>query len=75
MAVSVNEAAKEAFDARVVRAPGRAPWWVIPAVKTALAATDIMLAALCFIAAFYLREGGAVLRVYDGAGFGWSAKF
>lgn len=73
--VSINEAAKETFDARVVRAAGRAPWWMISAVKTALAATDIALAAGCFIAAFYLREGGAVLRVFDGAGFGWSAKF
>jgi len=73
--VSINEATKEAIDARVVRAAGRAPWWVIPAVKTALATTDILLAAFCFITAFYLREGGAVVRVYDGVRFAWSAEF
>ncbi len=71
----INQITERVFDARVVRAPGRAPAWVIPAVKTALAATDMLLAAFCFTAAFYLREGGAAVKFYDSVRFEWSAEF
>ncbi|MBD0325676.1 MAG: sugar transferase [Pyrinomonadaceae bacterium] len=61
-------------EARAVRAPARAPQWVIPAVKFALIIADVALAALSFIAAFYLREGNAILQQADGR-LMWSEKF
>jgi exopolysaccharide biosynthesis polyprenyl glycosylphosphotransferase len=61
-------------EAREVRVPARAPQWIIPAVKVALVLADLALAALSFVAAFYLREGQAILRNVNG-GLSWSAKF
>ena len=61
-------------EASIVRAPSRAPHWVIPTIKAALVVTDSLIAALSFAAAFYLRDGGAIFR-QTGAGLGWSARF
>lgn len=56
------------------RAPARAPRWALPAIKAALLLTDALLAALCFAAAFYLREG-LPLAVRSGETWEWNAAF
>jgi exopolysaccharide biosynthesis polyprenyl glycosylphosphotransferase len=62
------EAAKEiGVDARAVRAPARAPVWVIPAVKTLLVVTDIGLISVSFLAAFYFRHQQSIFQ--EGGGF------
>lgn len=61
-------------EASIVRAPSRAPQWVIPTIKTALVVTDSLIAAVSFGAAFYLREGGPIFR-QTGGEIGWSARF
>ncbi len=58
----------------IVRAPSRAPQWVIPTIKTLLVAADAFIAALSFVAAFSFRQGGAILQS-DSANFTWSARF
>ncbi len=62
-------------EASIVRAPSRAPHWVIPTIKTALVVTDSLIAAFSFAAAFYLREGGVIFRQTGADNFGWSARF
>ena len=62
------------LKARQVRAPARAPEWIIPTVKTALVVVDISLAVGCFLAAFYVREGEAVFERAGGR-LGWSEGF
>ena len=47
---------KRGVDPSTVRVPGRAPRWVIPAVKSTMVVADILIAALAFAGAFYLRE-------------------
>jgi exopolysaccharide biosynthesis polyprenyl glycosylphosphotransferase len=67
---------KTRVEASEVRAAARAPGWVMPAVKAALVAADASLAVACFVAAFLVREGGAVLSGYSlRGGFAWSAEF
>ncbi len=69
----VEQLDKLEVKAQAVRAEGRAPQWVVPAVKVSLAVIDALIAAACFIAAFYLREGEAVVvRLGDGR-LAWSA--
>jgi exopolysaccharide biosynthesis polyprenyl glycosylphosphotransferase len=58
----------------VVRAPSRAPRWVIPTVKAALILTDALIAALSFAAAFYIREGASVFQSGEQS-LAWSARF
>jgi exopolysaccharide biosynthesis polyprenyl glycosylphosphotransferase len=53
------------IDPSLVRVPGRAPRWIVPAVKVALVIADAVVAALSFMLAFYVREGVSV----------WSAQF
>ncbi|MEP6570023.1 MAG: sugar transferase [Acidobacteriota bacterium] len=62
-------------EASMVRAPSRAPHWVIPTIKTALVAADSFLATASFVFAYYLREGGAVLQESRAGGFAWTARF
>src|SRR5258708_1004921 len=50
-----------ATDASAVRVPARAPRWTVPLVKTLLAVTDIALALLSFVFAFYLRHHEAIV--------------
>src|SRR5688572_15134260 len=61
------------FDARSVRVPGRAPRWIVPTVKAGLVAADAFAAALSFIFAFMLREGGSAFAT--SGGLKWSEAF
>jgi exopolysaccharide biosynthesis polyprenyl glycosylphosphotransferase len=61
------------IDARVVRVPGRAPRWIVPAVKVSLVIADALASALSFILAFYVREGVSVFAA--GGGGVWSDRF
>ena len=63
------------IDPSIVRAPSRAPQWVIPAVKTAMVVADALIAATSFAAAFYIREGAPIFQQTSGGTFGWSARF
>lgn len=58
-----------------VQVPGHAPRWVMPAVKTALALTDVILAGFSFMIAFYLREGENILSSATVGHVSWSSKF
>ncbi|HEX8457561.1 MAG TPA: sugar transferase [Pyrinomonadaceae bacterium] len=63
-------------EASAVRAEGRAPQWVLPAVKVALVLADAVLAVVSFLAAFYLREGEHIVADWDAAWrIHWSAEF
>ncbi len=64
-----------ATEARAVSVPARAPGWVIPAVKAALVLADALIAALSFVAAFYLREADFVLARSAAGQLGWSEQF
>ena len=59
----------------MVRAPSRAPHWVIPTIKTALLVTDSLIATASFVAAYYLREGGSVFQQTSMGNYAWSARF
>ena len=61
------------FDARSVRVPGRAPRWIVPAVKMGLVIVDALAAAFSFILAFTMREG---VSAFAGEGrLAWSEAF
>ncbi len=62
-------------DASAVRVPGRAPAWIMPAVKLTLVLLDFVIAAGAFVLAFYLREGAPVLQPNAAGGWGWSQRF
>jgi exopolysaccharide biosynthesis polyprenyl glycosylphosphotransferase len=62
-------------DARAVRVPARAPRWMVPAVKTTLAITDVALTLLSFAAAFYLRHHEAILQRNPQGNLSWSREF
>jgi exopolysaccharide biosynthesis polyprenyl glycosylphosphotransferase len=62
-------------DPRAVRVGARAPRWIIPVVKAALVAADLTLAALSFFAAFYLREGSAILQRSANGSLTWGGQF
>ena len=68
------ERAKD-FGARAVRAPARAPSWVVPLVKTLIALTDIVLVTLSFTAAFYLRHHEPFFHRTTQGGLTWSREF
>jgi len=53
--------------------PGRAPRWIVPAVKVLLIIADAFAAAVSFIFAFTLREG--VSAFAPGGGLAWSERF
>jgi len=70
------EAIKElATDARAVRVPARAPRWVVPLVKTALAVTDVALTVLSFMLAFYLRHHDLIIHRTPSGDWTWSREF
>ena len=70
------ERVKERFsEARAVRVAAHAPQWVIPVVKVALVVTDVALTALCFLTAFYLREGERILQASGNGLFTWTTEF
>ncbi|MGH9942711.1 MAG: sugar transferase [Pyrinomonadaceae bacterium] len=58
---------------RAVRAEGRAPRWVLPAVRASLVGTDALVACVAFLAAFHLREGEPVFAA--AGGWALSAEF
>ncbi|HEV7681038.1 MAG TPA: sugar transferase [Pyrinomonadaceae bacterium] len=62
-------------EASIVRAPSRAPHWVIPSIKTALLVTDSLIATASFASAYYLREGGAIFQQTTAGAYEWSARF
>ncbi len=67
---------KLSVKAGAVRAPARAPGWVVPAVKAALVAADAALAAASFVCAYALREGGRLLTEFSfERGFVWEREF
>ena len=61
-------------DARAVRAPARAPTWVVPLVKALLVFTDVLVTLLSFVAAFYLRHYEPLLQRDNGV-LTWSRQF
>lgn len=61
------------IDARTVRVPGRAPNWILPAVKTSMVVTDALVSATAFVLAFYLREGVSAFASH--ARLVWSTQF
>ena len=73
--VRVEQINNPLIDPSIVRAPSRAPEWVIPTVKTAMVVADALIAATSFAAAFYIREGGPVVQQTSGGKFGWSPRF
>ena len=54
------------------RAANRVPRWVMPVVKGTVIAADGALAAMCFLAAFKLREGQAIL---SSTAWAWTPEF
>lgn len=58
-----------------VRVPGRAPRWVMPAVKVAMVVADIFIAAGAFAGAFYLRESQQLWQFAADGSFSWSSRF
>lgn len=58
-----------------MRAPSRAPQWVMPTIKTTLLVVDSLIATASFAAAFYLREGGALFQQAGASRFMWSSRF
>jgi len=73
--VRVEQVKNPLVEAKIVRAPSRAPQWVIPTIKAALVVTDILIAALSFGTAFYARESGPIFNQTRPDIFGWSARF
>ncbi len=65
---------KRGVDPSTVRVPGRAPRWVIPAVKSTMVVADMLIAAFAFAGAFYLRESRELWE-FGAGGFSWSARF
>src|SRR5260221_4622510 len=63
------------IEPRAVRVPARVPRWVVPLVKTLLAATDIVLATTSFTLAFYLRHHDLILHRTPRGVLMWSREF
>ncbi len=63
------------LKAGAVRAVARAPEWTVPAIKTLLVAFDLLLACVCFVAAFYFREGEAILARSSDGRLAWDSGF
>lgn len=61
------------IDPAVVRVHGRAPRWIVPAVKVSLVVADALAAAFSFMLAFFVRERISVFAT--GGGFAWSDRF
>ncbi|MEJ7848467.1 MAG: sugar transferase [Pyrinomonadaceae bacterium] len=59
-------------NTKLVKAENRVPVWVMPVIKASVIAADAGLAVLCFMLAFKLREGNAVLSE---TAWAWSRDF
>jgi exopolysaccharide biosynthesis polyprenyl glycosylphosphotransferase len=62
-------------ERKLAPATSRVPHWVIPAIRTVLLAADCLIAAVSFMAAYYLREGGSVFQQTSDGSWAWSARF
>ncbi len=62
-------------DPRAVRVPARAPRWVVPLVKAVLVLTDIAIASLSFVAAFYVRHYESIVHRAASGTLSWSREF
>lgn len=62
-------------DARAVRAPNRAPRWVVPLVRATALLLDLALILLSFFAAFHFREGSAIYYYPSAGNPGWTRPF
>lgn len=69
----VEQVRQGPIKASAVRVPGRAPAWIMPSVRFVLLLADAVTAAVCFILAFYLRQGGPLTG--QGGGLVWSESF
>ena len=65
----------QAIAPATVRVPGRAPRWVMPAVKVAMIVADVLVAVGAFAGAFYLRESRQLWEFAADGSFGWSSRF
>jgi exopolysaccharide biosynthesis polyprenyl glycosylphosphotransferase len=70
--VRAERTSNAVIDASAVRVPGRAPRWIVPAVKASLVIADALAAALSFMLAFYVRERTPVFDPSSGL---WSNRF
>jgi len=68
--VQAERTRQSTIDPSLVRVPGRAPRWIVPAVKVSLVIADALTAALAFMLAFYAREDISAFE-----GWRWSARF
>ncbi|HSK73314.1 MAG TPA: sugar transferase, partial [Pyrinomonadaceae bacterium] len=59
-------------EAKIKKAENRVPTFVLPLVKAAIFAFDALLTVLCFVLAFKLREGEAILSP---TAWAWSKEF
>lgn len=66
-------AEKDLIEPRAVRVPAHAPRWVMPTVRASIVLLDVILAAVCFVLAFYLREGDSVFG--EQVSLSWSSAF
>ncbi len=57
---------------KAAKAESRAPRWVMPATKAAIFSADVMLTILCFMLAFKMRSGDAIL---SSTAWAWSREF
>jgi exopolysaccharide biosynthesis polyprenyl glycosylphosphotransferase len=73
--VRVEQIKNPLVEANIVRAPSRAPHWVMPTIKTALLVADSLIATVSFVVAYYFREGGAIFQQTRDRDFVWSADF
>src|SRR5260370_29767950 len=62
-------------NARAVRAPARAPRWVVPSVKAALVGVDLALSLVAFLTAFYYRQGVPIIERVTNGNVVWSHQF
>ena len=62
-------------SASAVRAPARAPRWVVPLVKILLLLTDAGLCLFCFVFAFYVRHYQSIVHRAGSGALSWSHEF
>jgi exopolysaccharide biosynthesis polyprenyl glycosylphosphotransferase len=65
----------QAIAPSTVRVAGRAPRWIIPAVKVTMIVADVVIAVAAFAGAFYLRESSQLWQFAADGSFGWSSRF
>ena len=61
--------------ATAVRAPARAPRWVVPLVKLSLVFTDTGLTLFSFVFAFYVRHYQSIVQRAGSGALSWSREF